>query len=95
MRMSDELMVQMAETIVSCTELSGEVRMDVEGGFITAGYRKGADLTGNDDGTCSMSGAWCDIAGVMFHSLNGEIHEKMECDVEAIENMVAELINEI
>ena len=93
MRMTDEQMEMLAEEIALSCEFEGDATVDVEGGFIKAQYRKGADIVCDETNYCTVSGAWCDIKSLTFHNEDLCKTERVECDIEAIENIVCEMTN--
>lgn len=94
MRMTDEQMRQMAEEIALSFDLTGEATIEADGGVFQAEYRKGADIVCDETYYCTVSGAWCNITSLLYYS-DDDLYkgEKVECDIEGIENIVCEMTN--
>lgn len=93
MKMTDEQMMMMAEEIALSFELAGDATIEVEDGFFQAEYRKGADIVCDETHYCTVSGAWCDITSLLYYRDDNPQGEKVDCDVESIENIVCEMTN--
>lgn len=94
MRMTDEQMRQMAEEIALSYDLTGEATVKTDGGVFQAGFRKGADIVCDETYYCTVSGAWCDITSLLYYDDDDMGRgEKVECDIEGIENIVCEMTN--
>ena len=86
-------MRNVAEAVAMSDEPKGLVQVDVLDGYLNVRYEKGADVEVElETGACNVSGAWCNINAIEYENEDYDV-EPVECDIEKLENMVAEYMN--
>ena len=94
MRLEGIVLNDIASAVADASENIGTVTVDLQnGGWLRVKYEKGADVYQEPEtGACCVSGAWCNINAIEYENEDHDA-EPVECDIEKLENMVAEYMN--
>ncbi len=87
-----ELMDKVAMEIANGEERSDTVSIEAGSGYLSCIYWKDADITVDENGTTDVRFAWCNIYNLEYHDDEDMVHD-VECDIEALETMVADYMN--
>ena len=94
MRLDGIILNDIASAVADASENKGTVTVDLQdGGWLRVKYEKGADVyQESETGYWCVSGAWCIIRAIEYENEDYDV-ETVECDIEKLENMVAEYMN--
>lgn len=94
MTLEGMILYDIASAVADASESRNTVTVDLQdGGWLNVKYEKGADVYQEPEtGYCNVSGAWCNIDAIEYENQDYDI-EPVECDIEKLENMVAEYMN--
>ena len=87
-------MYDIASAVADASESRDTVTVDLQdGGWLNVKYEKGADVYQEPEtGAFCVRGAWCNINAIENEHEDFDV-EPVECDIEKLENMVAEYMN--
>lgn len=96
MQLSERQFKEVAEAIAGSREMKSTVQVDVDEqsyAYFNVKYEKGAEVDVEfETGACNVYGAWCNIYRIeLVDDENG--NSNVDCDIEKLENMVAEYMN--
>lgn len=88
------ILYDIASAVADASESRDTVTVDLQdGGWLNVKYEKGADVYQEPEtGACCVSGAWCNINAIEYENEGYDV-EPVDCDIEKLENMVAEYMN--
>lgn len=94
MTLEGMILYDIASAVADASESKGTTEVELQdGGWILVRFEKGADVYQEPEtGYCNVSGAWCNIDAIEYES-EDFCKEPVECDIEKLENMVAEYMN--
>ena len=94
MTLEGMILYDIASAVADASESRDTVTVDLQdGGWLNVKYEKGADVyQESETGYWCVSGAWCIIRAIEYENEDYDV-ETVECDIEKLENMVAEYMN--